>query len=624
MRQVSVRLKGRPLAALAVVLLLLLVVPAALSQQPSPGPELLTPPASFITSNPRPTLSWQAVPGATSYEIQISDTPEFGRTVTQTAEVVNATRFTSAQLSNGKYYWHVRAMADGVPLGGWSMTREFTVDTSYPVRPDWMGESWIAAPLYGVPAGDPTGQIVINELCAGCYLYGGGRAAVEFYNAGSTPVNMTNWKMTVWWSTNVRTIVYYFPEVTLNPGAYLTVYEGSGSDWLDPGGPYTYLGPNIIYPYNATNYRGAIALESTAPTGIDFLRFRATFGTSSVAPPKGTKWSGPDPLSNQFYYSIGRDWYSFDADKGADWTEQADSLELQNSHSPTAKPSAAPVQVSPAANAFVANGADVAVWKPAFNAEWYNLQVSTLSTCASPNVLNVAFIYGTEWPMSVSPDGVYYWRVQGENFLGAGPWSKCLKFTKDTVAPATPPVLISPTDGSSMAVAKPVLKWSAVSGAAQYEVALELYPFGDPAFFAYSKSTSFTTPTALVPGGYYWRVRALDAAGNAGPWSNGGASWYFYLTSPASAAPILYYFGTAYPDLSWDAVSWANGYEIQVADNTAFKNPVYVYSDIPRDWEGWTVGPLPKDGLYYWRIRARRDDGTWGPWSKTQTFYASF
>ncbi|NWG18234.1 MAG: hypothetical protein HXY41_16550, partial [Chloroflexi bacterium] len=110
------------------------------------------------------------MPGATSYEIQISNTPEFGRVVTQSAEVVNATRFTSAQLNNGKYYWHVRALKDGVPLGGWSMTREFVVDTSYPVRPDWMGESWIAAPLYGVPAGNPTGQIVINELCAGCYL----------------------------------------------------------------------------------------------------------------------------------------------------------------------------------------------------------------------------------------------------------------------------------------------------------------------------------------------------------------------------------------------------------------------------------------------------------------------
>ncbi len=624
MRQVSVRLKGRPLVDLAFVLLLLLVVPAALSQQPpAPGPELLTPPASFITSNPRPTLSWQAMPGATSYEIQISNTPEFGRVVTQSAEVVNATRFTSAQLNNGKYYWHVRALKDGVPLGGWSMTREFVVDTSYPVRPDWMGESWIAAPLYGVPAGNPTGQIVINELCAGCYLSGGGRAAVEFYNAGKTPVSMTNWKMTVWWYYTSPVIVYYFPEVTLNPGAYLTVYEGSGVNNTDPNGPTLYLGPNIIYPYNATNYRGAIALESTAPTGIDFLRFRATFGTSSVAPPKGTKWSGPDPLSNQFDYSIGRDVYSFDADKGADWTEQPDSLEFPNNHTPAVKPAAAPVQISPAANAFVSTGGDVAVWKPAFNAEWYQVQASTFSSCEPANVM-FAYVYDTEYPMNVGPDGVYYWRVRAENTWGAGPWSKCLKFTKDTVAPTAAPVLVSPTDGSTVAVAKPVLKWNAVSGAAQYEVALEMDPFGDPAFFAYTKSTSFTTPTALVPGYYYWRVRALDAAGNAGPWSNGGSSWYFYLTSTTSAAPILYYYGTPYPDLSWDAVSWANGYEIQVADNTAFKNPVYVYSDIPRDSEGWTVGPLPKDGVYYWRIRARRDNGTWGAWSKTQMIYASF
>ncbi len=84
---------------------------------------------------------------------------------------------------------------------------------------------------------------------------------------------------------------------------------------------------------------------------------------------------------------------------------------------------------------------------------------------------------------------------------------------QDTTAPATP-VLLSPADGATVNTSQVSLDWSDVSdpSGVSYEVSLQ----GNPMATAVSNATTGT----LSPGTYSWQVRAVDNAGNVGPWSS--------------------------------------------------------------------------------------------------------
>jgi len=608
--------RGLP-ALVMVILALLIVIPVTQAQEPAPSkPQLLLPPPSFTTSSSHPTLKWRAVEGANYYQIQVAKSNQFSASE-QEARVVDGTFFTTATLPNGTYYWRVRAVFNGNYIGPWSSPAQFMVNTSLPQEPEWMGETYLSQPHFDVPNGAPSGQIVINEVCTE-FCNGTSRDTVELYNAGPTSVNITNWRLTLY-DSNTLVIDYYFPSFTLLPGSYVSVVEGAGLDTANT----VYLGANVNIPYVADS-TGAIMLRSTAPTGIDFVRFRSNWPydvNSTVAPPAGTTWIAPDPLSNQSNNSFGRDLFSLDTNKGSDWSQpQFDTINAVNSPPlPTSKPTTAPVQLAPAANASTNDDGITFRWGAVANAEYYRIELHTNATCTS------LFNWATPIALSIDDiftDGVYYWRVRAENGWGYGLWSSCRKWTKDTLSPSFAPSLVSPVGGIALTTQKPPLKWTAVPEAARYEVALEYGDGTNPETIAIVTTTSYTVANPLQPSVgvayfYYWRVRALDAAGNAGPWSSFGL---FDITSTTTAAPDLYYFTTNMPVVSWAPVSWANGYQIEVDDVSTFTSPEYVNYDVSRIQQSWTVGPLPTDGKYYWRIRAKRDDGTWGPWSKVQSF----
>lgn len=92
------------------------------------------------------------------------------------------------------------------------------------------------------------------------------------------------------------------------------------------------------------------------------------------------------------------------------------------------------------------------------------------------------------------------------------------------------------------------------------------------------------------------------------------------LASPASAAPVRNRFTTTVVPLSWNRITWAVDYEVQISRSSSFAGAFTVPVDPPT---ALTVNtpPLTVDGLYYWRVRAQRANGTWGAWSAADTFY---
>jgi hypothetical protein len=90
---------------------------------------------------------------------------------------------------------------------------------------------------------------------------------------------------------------------------------------------------------------------------------------------------------------------------------------------------------------------------------------------------------------------------------------------------------------------KLTLEWDASEGANRYEVQIDTDPlFSLPPIDA-GKKTKYTPPTSLAQATYYWRVRAIDKAGNVSSWSDGQifhlVAGNTVVTPPPAAPPVL-------------------------------------------------------------------------------------
>lgn len=136
-------------------------------------------------------------------------------------------------------------------------------------------------------------------------------------------------------------------------------------------------------------------------------------------------------------------------------------------------------------------------------------------------------------------------------------------------------------------------------------------------------------PTSLVVkdfnvsqvGTFYWRVQALDGAGNLGPWS---AVRTITVNSPTPPpAPTLVsppnagFFGPGNIIFAWSRVTVANYYIFQVDTTTSFSNPVIWVQGISQTQH--TVS-LTTQGHYFWRVKGANNSTIDGAWSVVRSF----
>jgi hypothetical protein len=91
------------------------------------------------------------------------------------------------------------------------------------------------------------------------------------------------------------------------------------------------------------------------------------------------------------------------------------------------------------------------------------------------------------------------------------------------------------------------------------------------------------------------------------------------IISPTSAAPDRNYFIVHTIPLSWSRLSWAVGYQVQVATDKFFTNIIWNDATLSVNTLSVTT-PYLANGFYYWRVRARADTVKWGNWSAADTF----
>ena len=200
----------------------------------------------------------------------------------------------------------------------------------------------------------------------------------------------------------------------------------------------------------------------------------------------------------------------------------------------------------------------------------------------------------------------YYYKVRALDANGtAGPWS-------DVVAVTCRLGLTAPSvTGGNDSQGRPTLKWNAVTGAAKYEVYRARSMNGDYIKYSTQTSTGYTNSAYLTSGStYYYKVRALDANGTAGPWSDVVAvTCRLGLTAPTVTGGND---AQGRPTLTWKAVTGAAKYEVYRARS---RSGEYIKYSTVTGTSYTNTSYIENGNTYYYKVRALDANGTAGPWS---------
>jgi hypothetical protein len=228
-------------------------------------------------------------------------------------------------------------------------------------------------------------------------------------------------------------------------------------------------------------------------------------------------------------------------------------------------------------------------WTPATGAKSYKLTVSQSPDLSNPiSAGSVSFPLTTNAtaysPTTRLAQGTYYWDVTPIDAEGnSGTPSAVHSFTWSWPSTDTTLNPVADLDPSSE-VTDPQFSWSAIPGAASYQIEIN----SDQNFSSSGKvccsdtiiSTTFSPTTLLPADTYYWRIRAEDPNGDFGDWvvapstfdvsydtgspSISNLSMVDSNDNPVSGSPL----STDTPILSWSPTPGAASYSVDVVPYT--------------------------------------------------------
>lgn len=94
----------------------------------------------------------------------------------------------------------------------------------------------------------------------------------------------------------------------------------------------------------------------------------------------------------------------------------------------------------------------------------------------------------------------------------------------------------------------------------------------------------------------------------------------FTGASAPDAAPYINVVDTQTPVLTWSGTSPISGYQLQIDNHDDFSAVFYSYDDIPADATSFQLPDALPVSQWYWRVRAKHPDGSWGNWSTADSF----
>jgi hypothetical protein len=250
----------------------------------------------------------------------------------------------------------------------------------------------------------------------------------------------------------------------------------------------------------------------------------------------------------------------------------------------------------------------------------YEVQIATdagfKKVAQTENLLGTQGMDNVCWETPALEDHFYYWRVRAwDNAGNVGNWSEVGNFRVDTVAPA-PPILLFPENGARVNDSTPMVVWEFVKEVS-LPVVYELQVDDMPAFRWPEVNISLTdnhhTTRKLTDEMWYWRVRAIDNAGNIGEYKR---FWFVVdtaappqptLESPAHESAI----NDATPSFDWWGVADPSGltYTLEIIGK-------FTKQGLTRSEYTLAENEALSEGTYLWRVCAIDNAGNEGEWTE--------
>jgi len=591
-------------------------------------------------------LEWSPVPGAVSYVVEIATSPGFTRVVwratTDQWKVAPQTL-----LPDGTYWWRVTAVDAAGTKGITSEVATFA--KNWPSR-------ITGGVLSATPGGAATSLIRITP-----YLRWSKVAGARSYDTQIAPADQ--------FATPSFTSVN-FPVTAMSP-AETGVLPDDAYQWrvraTDPAknpGPWVtmpqftkaWVAPEPVSPANGATTDRFLLKWDPVPGAEKYLvqvtRRENNYTSADLAVNTWTANNAFMPTMEEVRaQSMGAGVYHWRvrpvvAEVYGTWSEQ------QSFTLVAASGVSGPPVLTPSGNSDTALMPHL-LWTPSAGATIYRLDIAT--DFQFNNVVESVITDGSGWVPRVplrdnQVNEGYYWRVvAGTGASSDDPrWryaentAPSLSFSKQTrvtLGSAATGVITEP----------PLFTWSEVPGAAKFELQLSRDEEFDGArtqsLTVWATGTEWAKDQGkrLPSGTWYWRVRAIDAAGNGLTWSP-VQSFTLNPPRPEVAQPADNEVVVGSPLLRWATVNAACAYQVQFADNPSFQgasdaptvetpnanlSPGAPTTDSPAP-EGAVSTPqvavvpsgdvIAKPGTWYWRVRADFCDSDYGPWTPARKF----
>ena len=524
----------------------------------------------------RPTLKWNAVSGAAKYEVYRSYS-ENG-TYTKYSTTTGTSYTNISYIENGNtYYYKVRALDAKGTAGAWSNIVSVTYKQTLPA-PSVTGGN------------DSQGRPTLKWNAVS------GAAKYEVYRARSKDGDYIKYSTVTGTSyTNISYIengnTYYYKVRALKSdgtaGAWSSVVSVTYKQTLPAptvtGGNDAQGRPTL--KWNAVSGAAKYEVYRARSKDGDYIKYSTVTGTSYT----NTSYIED---GNTYYYKV----RALDANGTAGaWSSIVSVTYRAASTGTLSAPSVTGGKDS--------QGRPTLTWKAVTGAAKYEVY---RARSKDGDYIKYSTVTGTSYTNTsyIENGNTYYYKVRALDANGtAGAWSSVVSVTYKQTLPA--PAVTGGNDSQG----RPTLTWNAVSGAAKYEVYRARSKDGDYTKYSTTTGTAYTNSSYLTSGAtYYYKVRALDANGNAGPYSAVvSVTCRLKLTAPTVTGGND---AQGHPTLKWNAVSGAAKYEVYRARS---KDGDYIKYSTVTGTSYTNTSYIENGNTYYYKVRALDANGTAGP-----------
>lgn len=621
-----------------------------------------------------PFFGWDAVAGASSYELEINPSADFavGSKVCCSEVIIGTSHSPKKTLPNNTYYWRMRAVDLDGQAGVWNYGEPFrqAFDDVQPTIPNLhMRDNVSDAPVdpdTGTPELETSYPIVRWNPVPGAASYEVEVAPYEnaFAFCNWTAQSSKQWQnvtaTTAWtpmassWngqqpSVQTQSVSYDGGKSLVADQKYCVRVRARGdrdaksaqilSEWTQIGGVNTpafkwvqppagglAAGPGFTTPAQAY-----LEPQTGVQTRMPLFTWQPVNGAASyfvvIAKDQGFTQIVDTALTNLPMYAPrkGSSAVTYpDETTSYYWAvipatgptgSGAASEPKDNFPRTFEKRSVPPTLITPAEGQDVLRQ-PVFSWQSAedLGARNYTLQVATDPSFSNllDDVTTAATSYTSE--KTYPADTVIYWRVRANDENGIGlSWSQIGTFRRRLPVPTL--FGDNPTAGETI----PVLRWNPVEGATSYTISAD-EPDGDKKSFD-MRGTAFTLVTFYGTGNWHWQVRANFPSGARSEVSGGYTPMQRFTRHIATPTNLKAVNKDRHLLLRWNPANMARRYRVEISTTDSFST---IVDRTTTDHTSWAPKLTSSDflagGKFYWRVATVDEGNNYGAWRVARPF----